>query len=353
MFKVLDRYLMTHLLAGTLLALMVIVALDAFFSFLNELDDVGRGQYDAMRAFLYILLTLPRRLYEFAPTATLLGGLLVLGTLASQGELTAMRAAGLSIFGLAVKVLKTGVVIVVALFLLGELVAPAAEQRGQGLRAEALSEQLSIRGGQGLWVRHQPWFVQARQVVSDEHLLDVRIFRFEGPQLRELVTAKSARRNEAGWLLQDVEKVDVAADAVRRTRIQQEQWPELVTRQLFEVLRVHPDQMSIQTLSTYIRYLRDNGLDTARYELARWSRLSVPLSTLVMLLLALPFVFTAQRSGGTGQRLFIGILLGIGYFLLTSLFNELGVVYGLPPLLSAALPLMAATAFAVWRLRTL
>ncbi|MGF1545752.1 MAG: LPS export ABC transporter permease LptG [Thiotrichales bacterium] len=351
MLQILDRYLLLNILSGTLIALLVLVALDAFFSFLNELDDVGKGNYDTTRALYYILLTLPRRLYEFAPTATLLGGLLSLGTLASHGELTALRAAGLSVSGFAAKVIKSGFVIVLAVFAIGEFVAPTAEQRGQLLRAESLSEQLGLAGGQGLWIRQQPWFLQAREIPSEEHLRHLRIFRFESSRLRELVTAEAAQRNAEGWLLQGVQRLRIDDEGVTREFLETEQWPELVTRQMFEVLRVTPDQMSIRTLQSYIDYLEVNGLDTARYRLAWWTRIVTPLSTLVMLVLALPFVFGSQRVGGTGQRLFIGIILGIGYFLISNLFNEIGVVYGLAPIVSVALPPLLFAGFALWRLQ--
>ncbi|MGF1643761.1 MAG: LPS export ABC transporter permease LptG [Thiotrichales bacterium] len=353
MFRVLDRYLLANILLGTMIALLVLVALDAFFSFLNELDDVGKGTYDTTRAFYYILLTLPRRFYEFAPTATLLGGLLTLGALASHGELTAMRAAGLSVTGFATKVLTAGLMIVIVVLVIGEFLAPAAEQRGQLLRAEALSAQLGLAGGQGLWIRQQPWFVQAREIPSEEHLRHLRMFRFEGGRLRELVTADAAQRNSDGWLLQGVKRLRIEDEGVIRNDLETEQWPELVTRQMFEVLRVSPDQMSIRALAAYIDYLGQNGLDTARYRLAWWMRIVTPLSTLVMLVLALPFVFGSQRVGGAGQRLFIGIVLGISYFLISNLFNEIGVVYGLAPIVSVAVPPVLFATFALWRLRNI
>ena len=105
-------------------------------------------------------------------------------------------------------------------------------------------------------------------------------------------------------------------------------------------LSVSPDNLSAGDLSEQVRYLRDNGLDSRRIELALWVKLTSPFATLVMLMLSLPFVFGSQRSGGAGQRIFVGILLGIVYVLLNRLLAQLALANGLPPSLSAILPLL-------------
>ncbi|MCK5855397.1 MAG: LptF/LptG family permease, partial [Sulfurovaceae bacterium] len=92
-------------------------------------------------------------------------------------------------------------------------------------------------------------------------------------------------------------------------------------------------------LRKVIKHQKENALKSDKFELAYWKRFSVPLSTLVMLILAMPFLFGSQRGGGTGQRVFIGIIVGITFFLLNRVLNELGIVYGIMPIISAFLPL--------------
>jgi lipopolysaccharide export system permease protein len=109
--------------------------------------------------------------------------------------------------------------------------------------------------------------------------------------------------------------------------------------------------MSALSLWRYMRYLQENNLDAARYELAFWVRFTTPLSSIVMLLIALPFVFSSQRAGGFGQRLFVGIIIGVSFFLLNRMLNHVGLVYGLPPLLSATFPLIMFMGAAIWALK--
>ena len=351
MISILDRYLFLQVLAGTILVLLVLVSLDAFISFINELDDVGRGHYGHLQAALYILFTLPRRLYEYAPTSILIGGLLSLGGMAGHGELTAIRAAGLSVYGVARSVLKAGIVFVVLVFILGESVAPVAEQKGQTLRKESITDKQAVQSTSGLWLKYEDLFIQTGAILGENDILELKIFRFDGNRLMEVVRAASAHRNSEGWMLNDVQKLIIKPRSLKQEKLDKEQWPDLITKKLFEVLRVNPDEMAARDLSDYIGYLQKNELESGPYRLAFWNRFMIPLSSLVMLLLALPFVFGSQRTGGAGQRLFVGVLLGIGYFLVSRLINQLGIVYGLPPFLSAVFPVLLFLGIAIMLLR--
>ena len=95
-FKRVDRLVAMAVLSAVAMTWITIVGLDAFRIFIVELNDVGQGQYTLTKAATYVLLTVPRRFYEMFGYAALIGVLLGLGGLANSGELTALRAAGLS-----------------------------------------------------------------------------------------------------------------------------------------------------------------------------------------------------------------------------------------------------------------
>lgn len=346
LIRILDKYLFWQLLVGVLLVLMTLTALDAFFSYINELDNVGRGDYGHLEALLVIFFSLPERMYQYAPTSVLIGGLLSLGGLAAQGELTAMRAAGMSVSGIAVATLKAGMVFVIAIFLLGEWLAPLAQEKGERLRTGSVSGNLAIQSESGLWMKHAGRVVRTRGIANNRHLLDVEVFEFDGGHLNSVVRAASAQKSADGWVLHAVSRVVFGDDALKTAQRETEHWSQLVDDKMFSVLQLEPARMSALDLYEYVRYLQVNHLESAQYRLAFWNRFTQPLSALVMLLLALPFVFDSQRAGGAGQKLFIGTLLGVGYYLVSRLLNQLGIVYGLPPFLSAILPpvifLMAA-----------
>lgn len=338
--SLLARYIGKTVLLNTLLVLLVLVALSALFSFIRELDDVGKGDYSVRTALIYILLRMPGIAYELFPSSVLLGSLLGLGAMASHSELTVMRSAGISIAQMAGAVALIGLLLMGLVALLGEYVMPPSERQAQELRTAALSQRLSIRSRTGYWAKSDSKFINIKSVLPDMTLVDVSIYEFSERELKSVVYAKRAQQRKGSeWQLDEVTKTEFLSDSLVTARSEKEQVKNLVNAELLQGLSVPPESMSAVNLFSQIGYLRRNKLDSGSIELALWTKITNPLSTLVMLMLSLPFVFASQRSGSVGQKMFIGILLGIGYFLLNRLFTHLGLANGLSPAVSTLIPL--------------
>ncbi len=352
MFGTLDRYIGRSILMTSLVVLMTLVALAGIFGFIAELDDVGKGNYTAIRAFQYIFLTLPGKAYLLFAPAVLLGSLLGLGTLASNSELTVMRAAGVSNGQIIRAVLITGVGLMIMIAVLGETVMPRSEQIAEELRLTALEKRVSVQGRNGLWVKSANRYINISTVMPDLTLLDIDIHEFKGQELVRSIKAARALRESTGWMLQDIEITEVINGEVRTSRVAKQSWrkfaiqtssgssvAELVSPDVLKTLSISPESLSARNLYDQVRYLQSNQLDSRRIELALWVKLTSPLATIVMLMLSLPFVFGSQRSGGAGQKIFIGIMLGIVYVLVNKLLTQLALANGFSPPLSAVLPL--------------
>ena len=76
-----------------------------------------------------------------------------------------------------------------------------------------------------------------------------------------------------------------------------------------------------------------------------------PIATAVMVILAIPFVFRQIRSGGIGRSLFIGIMLGLGFFVADKGFGYVVLVYDISPFLGAVIPTLAFFTIATVMLR--
>ena len=97
--------------------------------------------------------------------------------------------------------------------------------------------------------------------------------------------------------------------------------------------------MTLIQLIKYIKHLKINSLDSQSYELAFWSKFSIPLSCLVMFLITTPFVHSSIRSASYRQRIFIGILIGIILFLVNQTINKLSLVVDIHPIIGSFMPL--------------
>ena len=334
--KLLDRYIATIVVQSTLVVMVVVLALFAFATFATEVDKVGRGGYGVAHAAQYTLLLLPRQAYQLFPIMVLLGTIVGLGMLAGNSELVVIRAAGVSLLGIVGSAMKAGVAMMAVMIVVGEYVAPAAEVRAQNLRAEALEKQVSFRSNIGLWARDGDTVVHFRDLVAEGSVANVSIYEFDDQRrLHRLVRAKSARYEGDRWVLMDVSSSRVSEEGVTTRRSAEMAWRSLLNPELVGVVTVKPEQLSALGLYRYVGYLAENGLDAGRYVLALWRKVMVLAATAVMILLAAPLVFGPLRSVGVGQRVFVGTLFGIGFYVIDQTVGQMSLVYGLPPVMGA------------------
>ncbi len=337
--KLLDRYVFRTVATATLVALLALLLLEFFLSLLVELKGVGAGGYNFMAALRFLLLVQPQRLYELFPMALLVGGLLGMGALASGSELIVMRASGLSLVRLTRSVLQAGLLLSLAVLLAGEFAAPPLEQFAREQRAVAKGENLSIRGGRGFWARDGNDFIHVRGVLPGVRLVDINIFKVSPEARLETVTHAEGARYQAGrWVLEEVSRSVLGGDKVLTEQLSNLTVVSAISPQILEVLAANPEDLSMRDLRVYVDYLERNGLDAQGYRLALWRKLLAPLAYLAMLVIAMPFVFGPQRSVGVGQRLLVGLLLGLAFFLINYLLGNVVLLYGYPPLVGAALP---------------
>lgn len=119
----LDRYIGSSVFMAILAVLGIILGLASLFAFIDEMGAVNET-YTVVDVMSYVALTAPRRVYEMLPMAGLIGCLIGLGSLASNSELTIMRAAGVSVGRIVWAVMKPMLVLMLVGVLVGEYVAP-------------------------------------------------------------------------------------------------------------------------------------------------------------------------------------------------------------------------------------
>ncbi len=349
--NIIERYLGRAVLMGSLLAFLVLIALSGFFVFIDQLGDL-RGDYTVFKALEYMLFVLPGKGYELFHTAILLGSLLSLGSLASHSELIVLRAAGMSISRITIVVIKTGIVLMLFGVFIGEVVAPPAEQHAQKLRTAAITGSTSIQSGQGIWSKNKQEFVQVGKVFPDEVLTDVVVYSFnEKAELNSIIKAERAEYRQKQWQLQGVTETLINKQGFSQKHYPQRQRDKLIQPEMLDTLSVKEQDLSIVSLFRYMQHLKSNQLDASKYELAFWMKLVKPFSALIMLLIAMPFVFGTLRSSNVGQRLLVGVLLGLGFHMFNQALNYIGVGYGLNPVISALLPSLLFAFGGIWALK--
>lgn len=355
-----DLLIATTVLSGLLLTWLVLTGLDTFIQFANQIGNIGHNGYSLGKAIAYILLTVPRRAYQWFVFAALIGGLIGIGALATSNELTALRAAGMSKLRISTSVAGLVVVLLVGVFILGETAAPAGEQRAQQIQLQRTAGQLRVQGGSGgLWARDGNDIVNAKAALAhlvqgqpQVELADVRVFGFDDAgELTSFRHAQLATQEGKAWTLHDVRDTRVSpAGAVTATHASQA-WNTSLDPDVLEASVVHPEYLSLRDLSRNIDYLRANRQNPSVYLNAYWTRAFYPINTLLLVIAALPFAFGTLRSGGLGKRLFLGVIVAIAWYFLQRAIISTGTVFGAPPFIVNLIPALLLLAISVWYYR--
>jgi len=341
--RTIERYLARQIYAATAFVLAGFLALFAFFDLVNELAELGVGNYNLREILTFVALTVPAHAYELFPVVVLIGTLYVLAHLASNSEYTVMRAAGFSPAYAGRTLIKIGLVFVAATFVLGEWIAPIAEQAAQTLKMRAKSSLIGQELKSGLWFKDERSFINVREARHDNMLTGVRIYEFGGDS--KLTLARAAERGEyrggGVWRLFGVAQTRLTLEGPRVENFAELDWRSALTPDLLNVLIVAPERMSAWRLYKYTEHLAGNRQKTERYQIAMWKKIVYPIATLVMMALALPFAYMHARAGLVGVKVFLGIMLGIVFHMLNSLFSHIGLLQNWPPFTSAVLPSVA------------
>lgn len=372
--SVLQKYFAREVVRSVIFVLIAFLALFAFFDLINELPNVGRGGYRLHHAFAFVLLGMPGYTYELMPIAALIGTIYALAQFAARSEFTIMRVSSMSTFMVGTMLAKIGILFAILTFVFGEFISPYSTEFASRLKLQAQGAALSQEFRSGLWAKDViradgvkgvvigSRFVNARQMQPDGTMVGVRLYEFDRDfRLTALINAAGANYRGANrWNLTKVNEtrfthtsgaVGGVTESMKTVTLAQRDLISEITPEILSVLFSDPDRMSAVDLQAYTRHLAENNQHTERYEIALWKKIIYPFAVFVMMALALPFAYLQTRSGGVSLKIFIGIMIGVSFQLLNSLFSHLGLLNTWPPFATAILPSAFFLVLAIGALR--
>ena len=201
------RYLATHIHKGAALVLLILVSISLFFSFIQELDDLGKGQYGIGQLVQYLILRIPSLMVDFMPLAALLGTILSLGNLASNSELIAFQSSGISIKRFIIAVVQAALVLALLSYLVADFVVPVSETYAKEIKNSSLESRIGKQSRQGVWIKDENNIVFIKQLYPDGNARQIEIYQLDDKDvLLVTVFAQQGMINEQGWMLQKVKK---------------------------------------------------------------------------------------------------------------------------------------------------
>ena len=351
---ILDEYVMGSFLRNFLLVLVSLVVLFLVFTFFELIGDIIRNRTPLVTVGEYLLNLIPFILSNITPLCSLVAVLITFGALNRTSELTAMKATGISLYRIVAPMLVVATVLSAALFLFDETYLPDANRRQEALLSSIKGKpaQTFLRPDRK-WISGQanatgtnaePTRIFYYQFFDPDHnvFANLTVFEFQPGTftLTRRIFAATARWDDTnGWVFENGWQRSFAGASITSYHP--------FTLSTFPEIREQPayfkkedrqsQEMSYTELSSYISDLKQSGFDTMRLRVQLNRKLSYPLMTLVMAILAIPFSLTAGKRGSiAGMGTAIGV--AIAYWVIAGIFENLGNVNSLPAVLAAWSP---------------
>ncbi len=364
------RYLASEIYRTTTAVLLVLLGLFTFFSLIDELDKVNDNF--SLFSLLYLeALQIPTRLYDLLPIGLLIGATMALASLAQRNELVILRVSGVSTAKLLFMLWVICIPIMGGALLLSEFLAPAAEVKTSELSLKFLGKANGGRMNSGYWFREPDLQGNARVInigsmADNGNVQDIRIMTYDktsGQFLHfshaengffqdNILTLNNVAQTQSTVNIEEAlanpnNPVEAVAKIVSIPSLTLET---TLTPDRLLAGELQPEKMSVVSLLDYITYLDENNLQTNRQFVALWRKGSYPFTLLVMMTIAAPISFIQTRSGGVSAKVFMGILLGVGFFMFNQLSLNLGMLNNLPAWTTALAPNILGLAIALMAL---
>ena len=357
---ILDDYVLRSFVSYLLLILSSLLVLFLVFTYFELLSDIVRKKIPLLTQVEYLLNFIPSVLYQITPLAVLLTVLVMFGLMQKSNEITAMKATGVSIYRTVIPILIIACTLAGGLFVLDQWYLPYANKR-----VETLRNMIKGKPAQTYLRPDRKWIFGESKKRSDGTVENRKIYYYEAfdpdrntfgsvsvfelnPHSFQMVKRVYASRArwaehlskwtfENGWQRiwsnaqgadpqEDLRKFDVSTFA---------ELNEPPTYFKKEVLQ--SSEMNYDELRRYIYDLQQGGFDVVRLRVQLQKKVAFPLITLVMAVLAVPFALSGGRRGAL-SGVVVALVIGVSYVLTSSLFEAMGNVSQLPPLIAAWSP---------------
>ena len=374
---ILERYLIKSSLMFIGVALLLLSGMETIFALIAELEDM-RQAYGFLQVAVFVGLTLPKRIYEFLPVSVLIGTLFSLGQMAQNSELVVMRASAFSVYRIVGAVLKAGLVFALCGLLLSEFVVPYSQQVAQSYRALKQGDGTVLRVRQGNWQKEGNQLIHVAALAPNGNLYGVTRIQFDSQQqlqsitysaeaqyypatatqsmTESMATSPPAGVLEAGelhdfWLLKNNHSTRLTSERIFKQHQDTLAWPSQLTPEAMAMVIMEPEFLSISGLHRYAQFLKLQQLRYQSYLLAFWKKVLQPVASLVMVLLAISFIFGPLRSVTMGFRIVMGLIAGMGFYYLQDLMGYISLVFNFSAFGAALLPMLVFAGGAGWLLK--
>ena len=332
------KYLFNRFILGFIVSLTVLVSIETFFSFTAELKHLNVGDYNMLVITKYIILNIPKSLEIMFPYAVLIGSMLSLGAMSSDMEFISMQSAGISVSKIITIILIQAFLLSSIFYYITDSLVPKYSNKAEMKKNFSLNKKL-IFNKNGVWFKDKNAFIKISEIYSDIKLTGIVIYNYDAnDSLSSIKHIRHAEFIDNRWYLQEINETIINDSLITKKYSKESYIDNLIDRKLINIKTYKSSSLSLADVSQNISYLVKNNLDPNIQKKIYWEKIFMPLSTVVMLFLSMPFIFGKHRSSNLSKRLVLGLFIGIGFFIITSILPNLGMVLGILPFINVLLP---------------
>jgi len=331
-------YLFKRFLLGLFVSIVVLVSIETFFSFTAEIKYLDQGRYDLTTILKYIILNIPKSIDIMYPYAVLIGAMLSLGAMASDMEFVSMQSAGISV----TKIIS---IIIIQVFLFScifyyvtDSIIPKYSSKAERKKNLALNKKIIFHNN-GIWFKDKSTFIKIDEIYSDSNLQGITMYDYDkNDKLISVKYIKKAYADNNKWSLKNVTEIFLDSYPVIKKHHAEQILNNFIDKNLISIKTQKYHSISLRNVEKNIRYLEKNKLDSSIQKKIFWEKIFKPISTVIMLFLAMPFIFGKLRSTNASKRIVIGVFIGISFFIISSILPNIGMLIGLTPFINVLLP---------------
>ena len=335
---ILYKYLFNRFIIGLIVSLSVLVSIEVFFSFTAELKYLGKGNYNFSNILDYSMLSLPKSVLIMFPYAVLIGSMLSLGAMASDMEFISMHSAGVSITKIISVIMIQAFLLSAVFYAIADSIVPEFSSLAESKKNRALNKKV-VSNHNGVWFKDKNTFIKINEIYPDDKLKGILMYEYDDDNiLLSIKTIRDASFINNSWKLVGIEETIVDTDPISTRYIDEELSKNFIDRKLINIKTHKSETLSLKDVIRNISYLDNNNLDAGVQKKIFWEKIFKPLSTIIMLFLAMPFIFGRHRSSNISKRIMLGLFIGIIFFIVTSILPNLGMVFGITPFINVLFP---------------
>jgi lipopolysaccharide export system permease protein len=335
--NILSRYILKEFFRSFATALSGISIVYLCVDFLQKADDFIRLKATLSQIIRYFLYNLPSIITPSIPIAALIATLLSLGALSRHNEIIAMRAGGISLGRIVLPVLAGGLLISALGFINNELIMPTYVAKANYIRKVEIEkkQQIVMFKRNKLWLRGPDNSIANIAFVSPDRnvMFGLNIFKLNQDfTVRERIQADRLSWEDNAWRLQQSMVYVQTGDTVVARPADGEVYNIVESPADLGMIVKSSEEMSFAELWDYVRRIKTSGYNAMREEMALYGKISFPIASLLMVMIATPLSLQRVRSGGAGSGIAIAVFISFAYWGLLSIGTALGRSGALPPL---------------------